>query len=108
MAELDLVPLREAIEALRTEIMEAAATGANQLVSFLVGPIELEFNVVAKREGAGKANVKFGILGLGAEIGGDLKVTGETTQKVKITLTPQVTNPVTGLRDPAVINRPGS
>lgn len=82
------LPLAEVIAALRDEIREAAAVGKAESVRFGLGPIEVEFNVTAKREGEGKGSIKFGVLGVGFEAGASGKIASEQVQKVKLTLKP--------------------
>jgi Trypsin-co-occurring domain 2 len=79
-----MLPLAEVVEALRSEIVKAADVVGNENIRFGVGPIDLEFQVVAKREGSGK--IKFGIWGVGVDAGS--KFGSERTQKVKFTLKP--------------------
>jgi hypothetical protein len=80
----EMLPLAEVVDALRSEIVKAADVGGNEKIRFGVGPIDIEFQVVAKREGSGK--IKFGIWGIGVDAGG--KFGSERTQKVKFTLKP--------------------
>ncbi|MCW3474183.1 trypco2 family protein [Limobrevibacterium gyesilva] len=80
--------LGEAIEALRTEIEAAVAAAAGKDIQFELGPIEMEFQTVATREGGVNAKVSFRILGVGAELGGDGKLTSAHTQRVKFLLNP--------------------
>ena len=97
-------PLRDVIRGLRDEIAQAALDGAGNAISFALGPIELEFNVVATREGGGGGGIKFAVLGIGANVDASAKVANERTQKVKFTLTPEMLDPTTGLRGPARIS----
>ncbi len=85
---METVPLRDAIRALRTEIMEAAEEASSQPVRFELGSIEMEFQVVAKKEKAGDAKFSFHILGAEAAIGGSGRGADERTQKVKLVLSP--------------------
>jgi hypothetical protein len=57
-------------------------------VRFGLGPIEFEFQVVAKKERSGDAKIGFHILAAEATIGGSGKGADERTQKVKLTLNP--------------------
>jgi hypothetical protein len=84
----EMLPLGEVIRELRTEITKAASAGAKERIRFGVGPIDLEFQVVAKREGGPSGKIKFGIWGIGVEAGGGTKWGTESTQKVKFTLKP--------------------
>jgi AMMECR1 domain-containing protein len=86
------VPLRDAIRALRTEIVEAAKDAATENVRFELGPIDLEFQVVAKTEIGSDAKigakVGFHIFTAEAALGGSGKGADEATQKVKVVLNP--------------------
>jgi hypothetical protein len=73
---------------LRSEIIKAANAAGPERIRFGVGPIDLEFQVVAKREGGPSGKIKFGIWGVGVEAGGSAKFGNEHMQKVKFTLKP--------------------
>src|SRR5215831_6252698 len=47
---MDTIPLQDAIRALRAEILAAHAEASTEEVRFELGPIEMEFQVVARRE----------------------------------------------------------
>lgn len=83
MAEVAGVELAEFVEALRDQIRLAQA-GADPTLPIEVGPITLEFTVTTRREGAGKAGVKFWVVD--AEVSG--KLGNESTQKVTMQLIP--------------------
>ncbi len=85
---METIPLRDTIQALRAEIMQAAEAASTQSVRFELGSIEMEFQVVAKREGGGDAKLSFHILAADATLGGSGKVASEATQKVKFVLSP--------------------
>jgi len=80
----ETIPLRDAIRALRVEILEAVEEASTQALRFELGPVELQFHVVAKTTGGGKAKIGFHIFGAEASIGGS----GERTQTVKLVLNP--------------------
>jgi len=84
----DMLPFAEVVQALRGEIYRAADAVGNEEIRFGVGPIEVEFQVVAKREGGPQGKIKFGVLGIGVEAGGSVKFASERTQKVKFSLKP--------------------
>jgi hypothetical protein len=85
---METIPLRDTIQALRAEIMLAAEAASTQSVRFELGSIEMEFQVVAKREAGGDAKLSFHILAAGATLGGSGKLASEATQKVKFVLSP--------------------
>lgn len=85
-----LFSLTDAIAALRSEISSAVAQGADEQLRFSLGDIELEFAVVARREGGGDGKLKFSILGIGAEASASARVGQEQTQKVRIKLSAQL------------------
>jgi hypothetical protein len=84
----ELLPLSEAVRALRAEIVTAAEAGKAETIRFGLGKIELEFQIVAKREGGSDGKIKFGVLGVGLEIAGSAKFSSEQVHKVKVTLNP--------------------
>jgi len=82
------LPLAEFVQALRGEIVKAATAAGKEEIHFGVGPIDVEFQVIAKREGGPEGKIKFGVLGVGVEAGGGAKFVSERTQKVKLSLKP--------------------
>jgi hypothetical protein len=83
MAEVAGVQLAEFVDALRDQIRIAQA-GADPALPIDVGPITLEFTVTTRREGAGKAGVKFWVVDAG--VSG--KLGNESMQKVTMQLIP--------------------
>ncbi len=84
----EMLPLAEFVQALRDEIVKAADAAGKEDIRFGVGPIDVEFQVVAKREGGPEGKIKFAVLGVGVEAGGSAKFASERTQKVKLSLKP--------------------
>jgi hypothetical protein len=89
---METIALRDAIRALRTEIIEAAEDASDQAVRFELGPIELEFQVVAKTEFGSDAKmgakIGFHIFTAEASVGASGKSADERTQNVKLVLNP--------------------
>ena len=85
---METIRLRDAMQALRGEIMQAAEAASTQSVRFELSSIEMEFQVVAKREGGAEAKLGFHIFAADATLGGSGKIADERTQKVKIVLNP--------------------
>ena len=106
MAE-DFLPLNAVVSALRAEIVAARRAAAADSVKFELGPIEVEFQMVAKREGGPTGSIKFGILGFGADLGANAKFAKEQTQRVKFNLSPLAAEP-DGTRRRLEINRGNS
>jgi hypothetical protein len=79
------IDLADAIEAIRIQLVEAAARGANSDIAFEVGPIELEFNVELKVDAHGKAGVRAWVFNAEASAG----VESGRGQRVAVTLTPK-------------------
>ena len=100
-----ILPLAEVVQGLRAEILKAADAAGKENIRFGVGPIELEFQVVAKREGGVNGKIKFGIWGVGVEAGGSAKAGSEHTQTVKFTLTPVRASP-NGQKSDVEISKP--
>jgi hypothetical protein len=88
----ETIPLRDVVRALRAEIISAAKDASAQEVKFELGQIELEFQIVAKKDrgvdGKLGGKVSFHILSFDATLGGNVKVADERTQKVKLVLQP--------------------
>jgi hypothetical protein len=85
---MESIRLRDAVQALRGEIMQAAEAASTQAVRFELGSIEMEFQVVVKREGGGNVKLGFHIFAADAAIGASGKIADERVQKVKIVLNP--------------------
>lgn len=81
------IELRDAVVALRDELLDAAATASDEPVEFVVGPVELEFGVELRRDAKGKAGFKAWVVS--ADVEGS--VTSGRTHKVKVTLAPRRT-----------------
>lgn len=82
---MEEIGLREAVEAIRHELLEASSQAADKDVRFTVGPIELEFTIELRKEAGGRAGVKAWVLS------GDIQAKGAhvRTQKVKVILNPE-------------------
>ena len=78
------VPLANAIEALRRELVVALERGQGEEVRFALGPIELEFQVEVSTEAGGEAGIKFWVVALGAK-GSRSSTTAHT---IRVTLSP--------------------
>jgi Trypsin-co-occurring domain 2 len=85
---METIPLRDAIRVLRSEILAAREDASTEEVRFELGPIEMEFQVVARKEFGGEAKLGFHIFVAEATLDGSGKGTDERTQKVKFVLNP--------------------
>jgi hypothetical protein len=81
--ELRGVPLADFVGALRSELLAAQAEAAPGL-PLEVGPVTVEFTVMTRTEGEGRAGVRFWVVDAG--VGGGRAT--ESTQKVTMQLTP--------------------
>lgn len=86
----ELFPLADAVRALRQELVEAANDAKHNDIRFEVGPIEMEFQVVATKESTKNGEISFKIFGQGVSGGIGGKQSGQETQKVKLVLTPRL------------------
>ena len=77
------VPLAEFIAALRAEL-RAAALAKDPQLQFNVGPVTVEFTLMTRHEGGGKAGIRFWVV----EAGASASAAKESTQKVTLALTP--------------------
>ncbi len=89
----ELVPLADAIAALREELVRARTQGADEDVRFEVQSAEVEFNLILTSEDKLSGKAKFGVLGIGAELGADAAATNQRVHKVKIVLRPAARGP---------------
>ncbi|CAM5618584.1 MULTISPECIES: trypco2 family protein [Streptomyces] len=64
------IELADAVQAVRDELITAAARSAGQDVTFEVGDIELEFGVELRKEVTGGVKVKAWVVEAGVEGGG--------------------------------------
>ncbi|MFE4695938.1 trypco2 family protein [Streptomyces sp. NPDC056738] len=78
------VELVAAVEALRTQITEAAASDPDSDVRFQVGPIQLEFTVTLTRDRTAKGGVRAWVVSADAE----RKRSAAHTHRVTLNLTP--------------------
>jgi hypothetical protein len=103
---MDTIPLRDAIRALRGEILAAREEAPTQGMRFELGPIEMEFQIVARKEVGGEAKLGFHIFAAEATLGGSAKGADERTQKVKFVLNPVLVD-MAGQRSKLEIAREG-
>lgn len=79
------IELSKAVAAVRDELLEAAAAGAGEELTFKVGPVELEFAVELRADAKVKAGFKAWVVSGDVEAG----VARGRTHRVHVTLTPQ-------------------
>jgi len=103
----DTFPLTEVVQSLRAEIVSAVKAAQQSEIVFKLGDVELEFSVVATREGGANGKISFSVLGFGFEVGGDGKIAREKTQTVKITLSPRRKGQEGGAAEVEISGRPG-
>lgn len=78
------IPLADAIRALRSELTGSVRAARAEPMQFTLGPIELELKAVASTKGGVEAGVKWCLVSFGAKI----SESEQSTQKIKLTLTP--------------------
>ncbi|MEV8097635.1 trypco2 family protein [Kitasatospora sp. NPDC085879] len=79
------IGLADAVDAVREELLEAAARGAGQSLSFEVGPIEMEFEIELRAEAKAGGKFKAWVVSAETEAG----VSRGRTHRVAFTLTPR-------------------
>jgi hypothetical protein len=79
------VDLTEFIAQLREQLSEAMRAGEEAELQFELGPIEMELTIAAEKAGGPNAKVRFWVV----ELGGDLKASSSTTQRIKLMLEPK-------------------
>lgn len=82
------IGLADAIENLRQELTEASRRGEGKELRFNVDAIELELAVELAAEGGGGGKVSFNVLGVGAEVGGEGKLSRSNAHRVTVKLKP--------------------
>jgi hypothetical protein len=79
------IELADAVEAVREQLLEAAARGASKEIVFGVNSIELEFTVELRKDTKAKLGVKAWIFSADVEAG----LAHAQTHKVKVVLSPR-------------------
>lgn len=82
-----MIELSDVIASLRSDLDTARREGAGKDLRFELGPVELEVSVAVEKTAGGGAKVKFWV----AELGADGKVGSTSTQRIKLTLNPKLT-----------------
>ncbi|NNH75848.1 hypothetical protein HLB23_39370 [Nocardia uniformis] len=79
------IELGDAVAALRDQLLDAAARGTGTGLEFVVGPIELAFEVELRADAKAKFGFKAWV------VSGDVEASGsrKRTQRVTMTLNPQ-------------------
>ena len=83
-SEIAGIQLAEFLEALRDQL-KAAKVSADPDLPIEVGPVTVEFSLTTRREGTGKAGVKFWVV----DAGGSATVGRDHTQKITMQLIPR-------------------
>jgi hypothetical protein len=78
------IPLGEMIETLRQELQIAQAQGTGQPIAFEIDNVELELQILVSRKKSGDGKIAFWVL----SVGGGVENRGETTHKIKLSLSP--------------------
>ncbi|WP_163507675.1 trypco2 family protein [Fodinicola acaciae] len=81
-----MVELADLIRDLRDELGRAVAQANQQGLHFQLGPVELETTVAVSKEAKPGAKVRFWVV----EAGADASVAKAATQRIKLTLQPQL------------------
>lgn len=85
MVDEDFVELAEAIGVVRDQLRLAREAGEDQEPRFVVGRVEVEFAVEARRDGGAEGGVQFGVFTLKGRAG----VSAGSTHRVRLELTPE-------------------
>lgn len=81
-----MIELADVIKDLRAELVEAIKAGRGEPLQFALGPIEVELTVAVEKKAGAGAKVRFWVV----ELGGDAAVSKAETQKIKLTLQPEL------------------
>jgi hypothetical protein len=81
---VDEIGLSEAVRAVRNELEQVRRDGASEDIRFLVGPVEMEFEVAVAREGGIDGKVKVWVV----EVGASATLEKTTTHRISMTLNP--------------------
>ena len=99
MAEGVAAGLAETIRALRGELTEAMAGGADEMLRFQVGTVDLELTLAITRDASTNGGVRLGVVSFGAKGG----ISSQDTHRVKLSLQP-VVHSAHGVTTPAEIH----
>lgn len=80
------IELVELIEQLRAELTEAVKSGGEKELQFALGAVDVELTVAVEKSGTTGTKFKFWVV----EAGLDGKLGSTSTQKIKLTLEPQM------------------
>ncbi|MEI5523614.1 trypco2 family protein [Streptomyces brasiliscabiei] len=80
-----MIELSDMIRELRQQLSSALADGADEMIRFEVGPVEIEATVAVSREAGADAKVRLWVVDAGA----NGKYAQAHTQRITVTLTPQ-------------------
>lgn len=83
-----MIELGEVIHQLRLELDRVRKTAEGEDLRFELGPIELEVTVALEVLGGAEVKVRFWVV----EVGGDASAASTSTQRIKLTLQPSVTD----------------
>ena len=100
---MDRIGLQEAVAALRQELSASIREGAEEELRFQVGEITLEFQVEIERTAGVKGGIKLWVV----DVGGEASLSGRTTHKVSVPLTPVGRNREPVLTGGGVVPGPG-
>jgi hypothetical protein len=81
-----VIELAEVIRDLRSELVDAMGQGKDELLQFALGPIELELTIGMEKKGGGSTKVRFWVM----EVGAEASVATSGTQRIKLTLQPEM------------------
>lgn len=84
----EFVELAEAIAVLREQLRSAQEAGEGQEPRLLVGRVEVELAVEARRDGGGEAGVQFGVFTLKGRGG----VSSASTHRLRLELVPRTSD----------------
>jgi hypothetical protein len=82
-----MIELADVIAGLRRELDTARREGTGKDLRFELGLVELEVSVAVEKSAGGDAKVKFWVV----ELGANGKISSTSTQRIKLTLTPRLT-----------------
>ena len=98
-----MIELSDVIASLRSELDTARREGAGKDLRFELGPVDLEVSVAVEKTVGGGAKVKFWVV----ELGADGKIGATSTQRIKLTLNPRLTEAAAAADTTAMSERPG-
>jgi hypothetical protein len=86
MSQQPSVDLADTIRVLRHQLSEAMHEGQDQELRFEIGEVQLEFEIVVKKDASADGGIRFGVISLGAKA----NIGNEASHRISLVMQPVV------------------